>query len=272
MKVRLKPKQGDAISSIERVARDELRCGRSESVGRLIRRQARRVIPEFVRAQISEFVRSRFLPYQKHDVSRERWEGEYDNGSWNHLENPRELVRYSAVIGYYNHYRPGGSVLDVGCGAGVLQRRLRLFGYAYYLGIDLSERAIAQAQRLANDPRAEFRWADTELYTPQDTFDVIIFNEVLYYLTDPVGVVQRLASALSPEGIAVISMLRRASGKRIWQALDRVVRIEDAVQVRNQNGVTWDIKIFRRSEQFISTQSLGGRKRVANSLYGRSKS
>jgi 2-polyprenyl-3-methyl-5-hydroxy-6-metoxy-1,4-benzoquinol methylase len=80
---------------------------------------------------------------------------------------------------YYTHYRPGGSLLDVGCGEGVLQRRLRALGYARYLGIDSSEEAIARAQT-ERDARTEFRCADAETYMPQDRFDVIVFNEVLY--------------------------------------------------------------------------------------------
>ena len=93
------------------------------------------------------------------------------------------------------------------------------------------------------------------MYTPQLALDVIIFNEVLYYFANPINVVQRLMSAVKPGGGCIVSMFRRANSKPIWQDLNRVVRIEDAVQVRNQNGVTWDIKIFRRPDQLISTQS-----------------
>jgi 2-polyprenyl-3-methyl-5-hydroxy-6-metoxy-1,4-benzoquinol methylase len=250
MKVRLKPKQGDAIPDVKRVAQDQSHCGGSENVGRLVRRGARVIIPNCVRTRISELIRGRFLPYRKRD-----WDVEYGNDSWNYLENACELVRYSAVIGYYTHYWQGGTVLDVGCGVGVLQRRLRFAGYGHYVGIDLSERAIAQAQMLANDASTEFRCADAEVYTPQDPLDVIIFNEVLYYFAKPINVIQRLMSTLKPEGGCIVSMFRRASSKRIWQDLERVVRIEDAVQVTNQDGVTWDIKVFHRSERLMNTRS-----------------
>ena len=39
---------------------------------------------------------------------------------------------------------PHGDILDVGCGDGVLYQRLRCFGYGSYVGIDLSEVAIAK--------------------------------------------------------------------------------------------------------------------------------
>ena len=250
MKFTLKPRQAEAIADVKRVAQDESDSGGFENVGRLVRREIRAIIPNCVRTRISELIRGRFLPYRKRD-----WDVEYGSGSWNYLENTCELVRYSAVIGYYTHYWQGGTVLDVGCGSGVLQRRLRFAGYSHYIGIDFSELAIAQAQMLTDDASAEFRRADAEVYTPQLALDVIIFNEVLYYFANPINVVQRLMSAVKPGGGCIVSMFRRANSKPIWQDLNRVVRIEDAVQVRNQNGVTWDIKIFRRPEQLISTQS-----------------
>jgi 2-polyprenyl-3-methyl-5-hydroxy-6-metoxy-1,4-benzoquinol methylase len=251
MKFTLKPRQAEAIPDVKRVAQDESDGGGFESVGRLVRRGARTVIPGFVRTRISELIRGRFLPYRKRD-----WNVEYGSGSWNYLENTCELVRYSAVIGYYTHYWQGGTVLDVGCGSGVLQRRLRFAGYSHYIGIDFSELAIAQAQMLADDASAEFCRADAEVYTPQVALDVIIFNEVLYYFAKPINVVQRLMPAVNPGGGCIVSMFRKASNKRIWRDIDQVVSIEDAVQVTNRDGVTWDIKIFQRPEHLMNTRSL----------------
>jgi 2-polyprenyl-3-methyl-5-hydroxy-6-metoxy-1,4-benzoquinol methylase len=250
MRISDTPKQGDVMTCRQRVAREETHYSGSEMVGDLLRRGVRAIIPNCVRTRISELIRGRFLPYRKRD-----WDVEYCNGSWNYLENGCELVRYSAVIGCYTHYWRGGTVLDVGCGVGVLQRQLRFAGYGHYVGIDLSEQAIAQAQMLANDANTEFRCADAEVYTSQVTLDVIIFNEVLYYFAKPINVVQRLMSSLNPGGGCIVSMFRRPSSKRIWRDLDRAVRIEDAVQVRNQDGVTWDIKVFHRREHLMNTHS-----------------
>jgi hypothetical protein len=119
--------------------RDKFPFGSVGSVGRLLRHGLRAAIPEAIRA--------RLRPYRKPDISQEQWEQEYREGCWSYLQNARELAHYSMIIGYYTHYRPGGSLLDVGCGEGVLQRRLRALGYARYLGIDSSEEAIARADR-----------------------------------------------------------------------------------------------------------------------------
>jgi 2-polyprenyl-3-methyl-5-hydroxy-6-metoxy-1,4-benzoquinol methylase len=218
--------------------RDKLSVRSIDSIGRLLRHRLRAIIPEAVRARIR--------PYRKPEISQEQWEQEYRDGCWSHLQQARELAHYSVITGYYTHYRSGGSLLDVGCGEGVLQRRLYPLGYSRYLGIDKSQEAIARAQT-RRDARTEFRCADAETYSPQDRFDVIIFNEVLYYLKDPVDVVRRVARALNPDGIAIISMLRWTSSRRIWRSLDRAVQIEDGVTVTHHQVGSWDVKVIRQS-------------------------
>ncbi len=203
----------------------------------LLRHGLRTVIPEAMRA--------RMRPYRRPDIAQDQWEQEYRDGCWNYLQSARELAHYSVILGYYMHYCSGGSVLDVGCGEGVLQRRLRALGYARYLGIDSSEQAIARAQA-QQDTLTEFRCANAETYSPQERFDVIVFNEVLYYLRDPVGVVRRLTCALNPDGIAIVSMFRIGSRRQIWLSLERAVRIEDGVTVTHHDVGSWDVKVIRQ--------------------------
>jgi SAM-dependent methyltransferase len=215
----------------------------SESRAKIIVATAR-ILRQAVRAAIPEAVRARIRPYRKPEISQERWEQEYRDGFWSHLEEARELAHYSVITGYYAYYRPGGSLLDVGSGEGVLQRRLEPLSYSRYLGIDKSQEAIARAQ-IQRDARTEFRCADVETYSPQDRFDVIVFNELLYYLQDPVDVVRRLAHSLSPGGIIIISMLRWTSSRRIWRSLDRSMAIEDRVTVTHRSVGSWDVKVMR---------------------------
>jgi len=214
----------------------------------LLRRGARALIPNGIRSGISEFVRGRFLPYRSRD-----WDAEYRSGFWNRLENACELVRYSAIAGYYTYNWPGGSVLDVGCGSGVLYRRLRLAGPSKYVGIDISESAIAQARMLTNDSCAEFHCVGAEAFTSQVGFDVIVFNEVLYYFPKPINIIERLMGGVKPGGGCIVSMFRKASNDRIWRDLERALRIEDTVRLTNQDGVTWDIKVFRRRKKSVLT-------------------
>src|SRR2546423_12002448 len=101
-----------------------------------------------------------------------------------------ELARYAVIAGYLRHLKPGGSVLDVGCGEGLLADHLRPFGYARYLGVDLSETAVRQAAGRV-DERTAFTAADAESYVPAGRWDAIVLNESVYYFRDPLGTVRR---------------------------------------------------------------------------------
>ncbi|WP_373067376.1 trans-aconitate 2-methyltransferase, partial [Gemmatimonas sp.] len=86
-------------------------------------------------------------------------------------------------------------MLDVGCGEGVFQEQLRGAAGAY-LGVDF-EAAIAKAQHKANaDTR--FVVGDMNEFTTTELFDVVVFNESIYYLHDTAAGLQRYERFLRP--------------------------------------------------------------------------
>ena len=93
------------------------------------------------------------------------WEEQYRAGKWELMRGLDEGARYSVIAGYLHHLRPGGSVLDVGSGEGLLADHLRPSGYSRYLGVDLSEVAIEQAAGRA-DAATAFAAADAETFEP----------------------------------------------------------------------------------------------------------
>jgi 2-polyprenyl-3-methyl-5-hydroxy-6-metoxy-1,4-benzoquinol methylase len=103
------------------------------------------------------------------------WEAQYAAGRWDFLAQLSELSRFSILAGYIWHLKPGGAVLDVGCGQGVLLRRLASSSYSRYVGIDVSGSAVSVAQEQQNE-RSTFLAADCEDYFPAEQFDVIVFN------------------------------------------------------------------------------------------------
>lgn len=84
---------------------------------------------------------------------------------------------------------PHGSILEVGCGQGYFTKKL-LELTKDVTAIDVSESAISQAKKRAND--AQFYVSSLENFYPERTFDVAVCAEILYYIKDSKKAVARL--------------------------------------------------------------------------------
>lgn len=181
--------------------------------------------------------------------SAQTWEAQYAAGKWDFLAELSELSRFSVLAGYICHLKPGAAVLDTGCGQGALLSRLPADSYSRYVGIDLSASAIAAAQKQQNE-RSTFLAANCEGYSPEGRFDVIVFNEVLCCLQDPLRTVERYAQSLNAGGLILVSLCTAARGSAtiLW----RLGRAYDTVdQVRLVHGgrkVSWVCAALRPRE------------------------
>lgn len=118
--------------------------------------------------------------------------------------------------------KPGGRVLDIGCGTGFLLERLAERGFSG-VGIDLSPESVAHARRrLAEVGAADRLTAEVgSAYEPPDgPFDLIALTDVLEHLEDPRACLAALRAVLAPDGLLVISTPNRRSlpGARRWLA------------------------------------------------------
>ena len=183
-------------------------------------------------------------------LAREEWEAQYRGGSWDFLGGVDELARYAVIASYLHHLRPGGSVLDVGCGEGVLLDHLAPFGPRRYTGIDLSEAAIRRGRERGGG-NAELLVANAETYRPRpgapaQSWDAVVFNECLYYFRDPVGGALRYRGWLAEGGILVTSMFRSWRSDAIQRRLEAALPVVAKSRISNPNG-TWTLAVFRRS-------------------------
>ncbi len=171
----------------------------------------------------------------------------HGGGRYDSLESGEE-GRYAVVADHLRRLGRDGkaSVLDVGCGPGILQSYLRVPGYARYLGVDFAPDNVAKA-RARTDERTDFEVADAAAYQPQASYDLIVFNEMLCFIDDPVACVRRYMQHLEPGGLVVISTTVDYATIKFIRTLRAHLPITDENIVVSRGGFGWVI------------QALGGR-------------
>ncbi len=105
------------------------------------------------------------------------------------------------------------TVLDVGCGGGVLSDAMARSG-AQVTGIDLSSKALRVAQLHALEaqtPNVTYREVSAEALAAEQpgTFDVVTCMEMLEHVPDPASVVRACAALVKPGGWVFFSTLNR---------------------------------------------------------------
>ena len=108
-----------------------------------------------------------------------------------------------------------GSVMDVGCGAGLLCEPLARLGAAV-TGIDAAPENIAAARTHAVQSGLAIAYAAGELATLGEArFDLVTSLEVVEHVTDPAAFVAGLAGALADDGLLILSTPNRTAQSRL---------------------------------------------------------
>ena len=101
----------------------------------------------------------------------------------------------------------GKSVLDLGCGYGWHCRFAAEQGAVRVLGIDLSEKMIAEAKKRNGEPGIEYRVCGIEEYEyPEVAWDCVVSNLALHYIEDIEQVFQKVYRTLTTGGIFLLNM------------------------------------------------------------------
>ncbi len=181
------------------------------------------------------------------------WDRSFAEGRWDYLDDTGEAGRYALIAGYIHRRQGPSSVLDVGCGAGLLCRYLD-HARVRYRGIDLSPTAIAQAA--ARFPSRRFEVGDIADHRPppDETFDAIVFNEVLPHVAEPIRSLDRWTRYLTASGVIVISTFRNAnpaSNAALFIGLldeelrrQTVRRLTGCEVTTFERGLTWRIDVL----------------------------
>lgn len=183
---------------------------------------------------------------------RAQWEAEYQTGHWDYLSGGKERPAQMVVLGYALLRHASPSVLDVGCGDGMLFDMMQHFPLAEYHGLDSSDEAIVRARRRvarnrgAGVAEVDFTRADFESYTPTRQYDVIVFNNSLMYAEDPLWLLERFANTLTHDGFIVASLCFNSWQFPIWKRIASRFTTLHSADLTNEEGLLWHVRVLER--------------------------
>ncbi len=163
------------------------------------------------------------------------WELGHRTATWDFLGDLSESPRYSLIAGYIRSLGPARSILDVGCGHGVLLEHLADVGFTHYVGVDISATAVARAKRLERpDGRVRFMVGNV-IPTPPQRFQFVVCNEILYYLRQPAGRLLEIHDLTEPRGYLVTSVWRHRGHIALARLVKRYFQRVESVQITAQS-------------------------------------
>jgi ubiquinone/menaquinone biosynthesis C-methylase UbiE len=153
---------------------------------------------------------------------------------------------------------PEGSLLEVGCGAGILPI-LAAQRFSNVIGLDVSPTAIEFARRLADRVGARnvrFYVADAEkLPFPNGAFSAVVCGEVIGHVASPEKAILELGRVTAPGGTLVLSTPCALSPTRAAMRLAALVR--PAIQFHREKQVDRRLtRVLRGARKEVCTRSL----------------
>jgi 2-polyprenyl-6-hydroxyphenyl methylase/3-demethylubiquinone-9 3-methyltransferase len=124
-----------------------------------------------------------------------------------HEINPLRLDYIDHCAGLH-----GKTVLDVGCGGGILSESMAVRG-ARVTGIDLGEKAlkVAKLHKLESGVEVDYRLVSAEALAQASpaSFDVVTCMEMLEHVPDPAAIVDACSRLVKPGGHVFFSTINR---------------------------------------------------------------
>jgi SAM-dependent methyltransferase len=188
------------------------------------------------------FVSSFFKIYGPSGFKKLLWDKEFSGDKWNFMDDTSSDCVYSHLE---THIR-GGDMLDLGCGPGNTANELNQSTYRTYVGVDISEAAVAKGlKRTEKNGRGDknsFVCSDFLSYDPTRDFDLILFRESMYHI--PFGqilpILDKYAKHLKKSGVFVVRLYAAdiKTGKqksRVTAKLDLIKSNFDIVESTEHN-------------------------------------
>jgi SAM-dependent methyltransferase len=199
------------------------------------------------------FARGFLMSYGPTSIKKRIWDKDFSGGKWDFIDN----TSGDCVYPHLEKYARGGDILDLGCGPGNTANELSADAYRSYIGVDISEAALAKAvKRTKENGRADknsFVASDFLGYTPAQEFDIILFRESMYHI--PFGQVsemlEKYSKYLKNTGVFIVRVYAAdfSTGKikgRVTKKLDLIKRQFEVVEsAQNSNPGLPTVLVFR---------------------------
>jgi SAM-dependent methyltransferase len=169
----------------------------------------------YIVERTARFVRGFLLSYGPSNIKRLFWDKEYSEEKWAFAYN----TVGDCVYDHLERHTRNGSILDIGCGSGNTATEMAETCYRSYLGVDISEAALAKARRRSQEcgrqGKNRFECGDFLTYVPTGQYDVILFRESMYHV--PLGKVKatldRYSAYLKDGGVFVVRLFASSLGR-----------------------------------------------------------
>ena len=187
------------------------------------------------------------------DSSLSSWAGTYLGGTIQ--VDVRNAITALLIKKFAPHAK---SVLDAGCAGGSLSSWLDE-KYDQYLGVDISQVAISEAKKLTENrkerpAKIDFAISDLRAFEAKEKFDIIVFNEVLYYLKIEYleEVINHYLNFLLPGGTMIISFKKDALSKLMHKQIRKQLDwVYGTIFQQQPNHPSFKIKFSRENPAFL---------------------
>lgn len=182
----------------------------------------------------------------------EYWSESYKSGRWDYLWSDEQLKRYQLIQSWCRHIGTV-SLLDVGCGEGVLLRDLPPGKIRSYLGLDFSSTAIKSASfSWKEHPFAKFEVYDAEKLTERNwqPYDTIVFNEILYSLHNPAELLDKVLNEQAPVMPRFVITSVYYKQERLQKTIRKLFRknlVEEENAIFNQVSGGWYLLLLKNN-------------------------
>lgn len=154
------------------------------------------------------FARGFIASYGPSGIKKKMWDKEYSGTKWDFIDN----TAGDCVYQFLEKYANSGNILDLGCGPGNTANELKEQVYQSYIGVDISDAALAKAVKRTEEngrsSKNSFVNSDFLNYEPTQKFDIILFRESMYHI--PYGqvlpILKKFAKHLKGDGVFVVRL------------------------------------------------------------------